>query len=87
MPYNWGTTGLLVRSDLLGRPVTSWSDLWDERYAGKIALRALPKELVSIALRAMGYPLSSEKPEELDATLAHLLQLKNRKPLPPAVPR
>ncbi|MEZ4832078.1 MAG: extracellular solute-binding protein [Caldilineaceae bacterium] len=29
IPYNWGTTGLVVRSDLVDEPVTHWADLWD----------------------------------------------------------
>ena len=40
IPFSYGTTGLVVRSDLVKSPVTSWADLWDPRYAGKIAARA-----------------------------------------------
>ena len=28
VPYNWGTTALIVRKDLLEAPVTRWADLW-----------------------------------------------------------
>jgi spermidine/putrescine transport system substrate-binding protein len=29
IPYSWGTTGLLVRTDLVAEPVRHWADLWD----------------------------------------------------------
>lgn len=76
IPYNYGTTGLVVRSDLISTPVTRWADLWDPRYAGKIAVRSQPTELISVALVSLGYPLNSENPQELEAALQHLLDLK-----------
>jgi spermidine/putrescine transport system substrate-binding protein len=78
IPYNYGTTGLLVRSDLIKTPVQHWSDLWDEQYAGKIALRAQPTELISVALRSLGFPQNSEDPSQLQAARDHLLVLKDR---------
>ena len=76
VPYSWGTTGLLVRTDLIGAPVTRWADLWNPRFAGKIALRAQPTELISVALKSLGYALNSENPAELEAALKRLLELK-----------
>ena len=76
VPYNWGTSGLLVRSDLIQVPVTKWADLWDPRYAGKIGIHNEPTEIISIALRSLGYPLNSEDPAQLEAASRHLLQLK-----------
>ena len=77
VPYNWGTTGLLVRSDLVDQPVTRWADLWDARYAGKIAMRAQPTESIGITLLSLGYPLNSENPAQLKAAQARLLKLKS----------
>jgi spermidine/putrescine transport system substrate-binding protein len=76
IPYLWGTTGLLVRTDLTAAPVTRWADLWDERYAGKVAARLLPTELLTVALRALGYSDHSEKPDEVEAALQRLVALK-----------
>lgn len=76
IPLDYGTTGLLVRSDLMGFPVTSWADLWDPRLAGKIAVRPLAYELIGISLKSLGYPLNSEDPIELEAALQHLLELR-----------
>jgi spermidine/putrescine transport system substrate-binding protein len=76
IPYGYGTTGLVVRGDLATVPVTRWADLWEPRYAGKIAVRAEPGELIGVALKALGYPLNSEDPQHLEAALQHLLDLK-----------
>jgi spermidine/putrescine transport system substrate-binding protein len=76
IPYNWGTTGLLVRGDLVERPVTSWSDLWDSHYTAKIVIRDQPIEMVSVALKSLGFPLNSEDPTELEKALERLLDLK-----------
>ncbi len=76
IPYGYGTTGLVVRNDLVKAPVTHWADLWDPRYSGKIAARALPAELIGVALKSLGYPLNSEDPQQLEVALQHLLDLK-----------
>jgi spermidine/putrescine transport system substrate-binding protein len=77
IPYNWGTTGLVVRSDLVAEPVTCWADLWDGRYAGRTAYWfGQPREVLGLTLKSLGYSANSEKREELEAALARLLELK-----------
>lgn len=76
VPYTWGTTGIVVRSDLLTEPATRWADLWDPRYAGKIVLWGLPRFAISATLKALGYSANSENPAELEAALQHMLKLK-----------
>jgi spermidine/putrescine transport system substrate-binding protein len=78
IPYNYGTTGLLVRGDLAETPVTRWADLWDPRYSGKIIVREQPTELITASLKSLGYRVNSEDPAELEAALAHLFELKKR---------
>jgi spermidine/putrescine transport system substrate-binding protein len=77
VPYHYGTTGLLVRTDLIGNAVTSWIDLWDPRFAGKVALRLQPRELISITLLSLGYGLNSEMPDEVNAAVDRLIALKH----------
>ncbi len=77
VPYHYGTTGLLVRTDLISHEVTSWSDLWDPRVYGKVALRLQERELIGIALLSLGYQLNSVQPEEVNAAVDRLIALKN----------
>ncbi|MBE7555052.1 MAG: spermidine/putrescine ABC transporter substrate-binding protein [Anaerolineales bacterium] len=76
IPYTWGSTGLIIRSDLVEKPVTRWADLWAKRYAGRIAVRPEPSELITIALKSLGYRVNTEDPAALEAALQHLLELK-----------
>jgi spermidine/putrescine transport system substrate-binding protein len=76
IPYRWGTTGLLVRTDLVQRPVTRWKDLWDPAFAGKVALWPIPRSVIPIALRTLGYSVNTTNPAELEEALRELLKLK-----------
>jgi spermidine/putrescine transport system substrate-binding protein len=76
VPFHWGTNGLVIRGDRVDRPVTRWADLWDERYAGKVAVWGIPREVIGIALKTLGHSINSENPQELEAALALLMDLK-----------
>ena len=75
IPFHWGVSGLLVRTDRLETPVTRWADLWDPRYSGRIALWPISGSLLSIALKSLGYSANSTDLDELDAAAQHLEQL------------
>lgn len=76
VPYSWGTTGLVVRTDLVAEEVTRWADLWDPRYRDKIAGWTLSRYMTGIALKSLGYSINSEDPAELEAALEQLIVLK-----------
>lgn len=76
IPYSWGTTGLVVRTDLVEEPVTSWLDMWDRRYAGKIVGWLIPRYTLGAALKSLGYSINSEDTGELEAALERLIELK-----------
>lgn len=37
VPWDWGNTSILYRTDLVKDPEQSWSLLWDKQYAGRMA--------------------------------------------------
>ena len=76
IPFHWGTTGILVRTDLVNRPITSWNDLWDPAFAGKVGMWAMPRSTTQITLKALGYSINTEDPAELEKAGQYLLQLK-----------
>lgn len=77
VPFNWGLTGLVVRTDLARRPVTSWADLWDPRYRGKVGLwMGIHRDVIALTLKSLGFSANSESPAELEAALGRLLELK-----------
>lgn len=38
IPHVWGYSSMIVREDLVDKVPTSWADLWDPQYAGKIGV-------------------------------------------------
>jgi spermidine/putrescine transport system substrate-binding protein len=77
IPYSWGTTGLVVRTDLVAEPVVRWADLWDPRYAGRVAIwETTPRFALGAALKSLGYSVNSEDPVELEAALEKLIEHK-----------
>ncbi|MBN1260326.1 MAG: spermidine/putrescine ABC transporter substrate-binding protein [Anaerolineae bacterium] len=78
VPYSWGTTGLVVRTDLVEAPISRWSDLWDARYAGKLMGWNLHRYMIGLTLKSMGYSLNSQSPDELEVALLRLVELKPR---------
>ena len=76
IPFHWGTTGILVRTDLVGRPITRWSDLWDPTFAGKVGVWPIPDSLIPITLKMLGHSANSEDPAQMEEVRQSLLQLK-----------
>lgn len=76
VPASYGTTGLVVRTDLVGNGLKRWADLWDKQYLGKIGLRAQPREIIGMTLTSLGCPFASENPRDLEMVLQRLLALK-----------
>ena len=37
VPWDWGNTSILYRTDLVKNPEKSWNLLWDKQYAGRLA--------------------------------------------------
>jgi spermidine/putrescine-binding protein len=68
VPYMWGVTGIVYRSNLrpsLNWPPESWRDLWSARLAGKITMLDDPPEVLGACLKMLGYSLNSSHPAEL----------------------
>jgi spermidine/putrescine transport system substrate-binding protein len=76
VPYQWGTEGIVYRSDLTGREITSWTDLWDPQFRGKVGLwKGQGREAIGLTLKMLGYSANSENPAELEAAMAKLREL------------
>ena len=54
VPVDWGNTSIIYRPDLVDIKEESWTLMWDERYAGKLAMGAGAEETVSIAAIVAG---------------------------------
>lgn len=87
VPFMWGSTGILVRTDLAPRPVTSWNDFWAPEFAGKGGMWEVEGTLFQLTLLSMGKSANTTDPADLEAALAKLLLLKkNTLPIDLAAP-
>lgn len=76
VPADYGTAGMLVRTDLVGRELTEWADLWDPALGGTIAFRNQPREIIGMTLLSLNFSLNSEDPQEHALALKRLLDLR-----------
>lgn len=65
VPYNVGMVGLIYNTKMVEEKPTSWTVLWDERYAGKILMIDNPRDAFAIPQKIMGYSLNSTDEKEL----------------------
>ena len=77
VPFHWGTTGLIYRNDLVNKEITSWSDLWDSEFEGEVGIWPIPRSVIPITLKSLGYPANSEEPDHLQLALEKMLKLRN----------
>jgi len=54
VPVDWGNTSIIYRSDLVDIKEESWTLMWDQRYAGKLAMGGAAEETVAIAAIVAG---------------------------------
>lgn len=76
VPYCWGTVGILYNTTMVDEPVTSWSILWDEKYADSILMQDSVRDLFMVALKELGYSMNSTDEAELQAAKELLIEQK-----------
>lgn len=78
VPYAWGTIGIAYRRDLVSVPVTSWADLLKPAAVlqGKILMIRNARDVIGVALKALGYSENSADPGELAAARDLILAQK-----------
>lgn len=76
VPYCWGTVGILYNTTMVDEPVTSWSILWDEKYADSILMQDSVRDLFMVGLKELGYSMNSTDEAELQAAKRLLIEQK-----------
>jgi len=78
IPWSWGSTALVVRSDLLDQPIRSWADIWSSEFNGMIGLRDEPRDQFGAVLKSLGYSINTNNPVELQEAYEILVSNKDR---------
>jgi spermidine/putrescine-binding protein len=66
VPYMWNATGICVNPRAAAPPVR-WSDLWEQRWKGKITMLDDPVDVFGACLEKLGHSINSEDAGELRA--------------------
>ncbi|WP_018692369.1 extracellular solute-binding protein [Algicola sagamiensis] len=66
IPYLWGSTGIAVNGEEIDpKSITSWSDLWNQKFAGDVLLTDDVREVFQIALAIKGYSGNTRNEKEI----------------------
>lgn len=76
VPYNVGLVGLIYNKTMVDEVPTSWSVLWDEKYAGKILMINNPRDGFGIAQLKLGIDLNTTSKDDWDRALQALIEQK-----------
>lgn len=76
IPYLWGSTGIGVNAkEIDPSTITSWADLWDEKWQGKLLLTDDVREVFHMALKKNGFSTNTTNPDEIKTAYEDLQKL------------
>lgn len=76
IPYCWGTVGILYNKTLVDEPITSWAQLWDEKYRDEILMQDSVRDAFMVAEKLYGYSMNTLDSAELFAVRDSLIEQK-----------
>ena len=59
VPYTWGTLGIIYNTAMVDGEITSWSALYDDKYAGNVLLINNSRDALGEALLYLGYSVNT----------------------------
>lgn len=74
VPYMWGTMGILYNKTKVKGEITTWKDLWDEKYKGDILMMNSQRDSIGITLKMLGYSMNSTDPAQLEEAKQALIE-------------
>jgi spermidine/putrescine transport system substrate-binding protein len=78
VPWDWGNTSILYRTDLVENPEASWNMLWDKQYAGRMATIDAVHDTPLVAALLAGVNPFDMTPDELEKVAD---KLREQRPL------
>lgn len=65
VPYAWGTVGIIYNTAMVDEPITSWSAMFDDQYAGNVLLINNSRDAIGFSLMSLGYSLNTTDEAEI----------------------
>ena len=79
VPYMWGTLGYLYNTEMVDEELSSWSALFDEKYAGNVIMMNSMRDSIGLALKYLGYSMNTRNEAELNEAKDLLIKQKQDK--------
>ena len=76
VPYCWGTVGILYNKTMVEEPISSWAQLWDEKYADNILMQDSVRDAFMVAQKKNGFSMNTLDASELDTAKNDLIEQK-----------
>lgn len=76
IPYCWGTVGILYNKTMVDEPITSWAQLWDEKYADNILMQDSVRDAFMVAEKLNGFSMNTVDPAQLETAKNALIEQK-----------
>lgn len=76
VPYMWGTVGIIYNTAMISDAVTSWSSLFDTRYAGQVLMINNSRDAIGVALKYLGYSYNTTDEGQIKEAVDLLIQQK-----------
>ncbi len=71
-PYQWGTIGIGYNLAATGREITSWKDVFDAQFAGRVSMMDEPRYTLGVILVYLGYSPNTTNAAEIQAAVEFL---------------
>jgi len=78
VPYTWGTVGIIYNRNVIDEELTSWSALYDDKYAGDVLLINNSRDAFGIALKYLGYSVNTTDEQEIREAYELVANATNR---------
>lgn len=76
VPYMWGTVGIIYNTSMVKDPITSWSALFDKKYAGQVLMINNSRDAIGVALKSLGYSYNTTDKKQISQAVDLLIQQK-----------
>ena len=77
VPYAWGTLGIIYNTAMVSEPITSWSAMFDPKYAGQVLMINNSRDAIGAALLSLGYSLNTTDESQLEEAFNLIKQAKD----------
>ena len=75
IPYQAGTYGIVVNTDVVQDELTSWDDLWNQAYANRLIFPDDMRAAIGVTLLTLGYDINTTDPAQLEEAKVKLAEV------------